>query len=84
MGFFYRKSVKVGPFRVNVSHRGVGLSTGTPGLRVGVNGRGRTYTQVSVPSTGFGYRSTGKGCLLLLAALPATGLALWTVNRLLS
>lgn len=84
MGFFYRKSVKVGPFRVNVSHRGVGVSTGVPGLRVGVNSRGRRYTQVSVPGTGFGYRSSGKGCLFLVAALPATGLALWTVTRLLS
>ena len=81
MGFFYRKSIKVGPFRVNASHRGIGVSTGVPGLRVGVNSRGRRYTQVSVPGTGVGYRSSGKGCLILLAALPAGMTAFWFTTR---
>lgn len=83
MGFFYRKSIKVGPFRINASHRGIGVSTGVPGLRVGVNNRGKRYTQVSLPGTGVGYRSTGKGCLLLLVGFPAGMAALWLTSRLL-
>ena len=35
MGFYYRKSVRVGPFRINLSKSGVGLSTGVPGFRTG-------------------------------------------------
>lgn len=33
MGFYYRKSVSLGPFRVNVGKSSVGLSTGTEGVR---------------------------------------------------
>lgn len=35
MGFFYRKSVNFGPFRVNFSGSGVGYSVGGKGFRVG-------------------------------------------------
>ena len=35
MGFFYRKSVNLGPFRVNLSSSGVGYSVGGRGFRVG-------------------------------------------------
>jgi len=31
MGFYYRKSVNVDPFRVKVSKSGVGYSVGGPG-----------------------------------------------------
>lgn len=72
MGFFYRKSVNVGPFRVNLSKSGVGYSVGGRGFRVGKTARGRSYTSFSVPGTGVGYRSSG--CLVLLAAIPV-GLA---------
>jgi hypothetical protein len=81
MGFYYRKSVKVGPFRINASHRGIGVSTGVPGLRVGVSSRGRRYTNISIPGTGIGYRSSGKGCLLIVVALPAGMAALWLTTR---
>lgn len=43
MGFHLRKSIKCGPFRLNLSNSGVGISTGIKGLRVGVDGKGRGY-----------------------------------------
>lgn len=43
MGWSFRKAVRLGPFRLNLSKRGVGVSTGVPGLRVGVDSSGRTY-----------------------------------------
>lgn len=36
MGFSYRKSVSLGPFRFNLSKSGVGMSTGIRGFRVGI------------------------------------------------
>jgi hypothetical protein len=72
MGFYYRKSVNLGPFRVNLSKSGVGYSVGGRGFRVGTTSRGRKYTSFSIPGTGIGYRKSGAGCLVLLAAIPAT------------
>ena len=69
MGFFYRKSVNFGPFRVNLSKSGVGYSVGGKGFRVGKSARGGSYNSFGVPGTGVGYG--GKGCLVLIAALPA-------------
>ena len=40
MGIFFRKSVRVGPFRFNLSGAGVGVSVGIPGLRIGTGPRG--------------------------------------------
>ena len=37
MGFFYRKSVTFGPFRVNLSKSGIGYSVGGKGFRVGTS-----------------------------------------------
>ena len=70
MGFFYRKSINFGPFRVNLSKSGVGYSAGGRGFRVGRSSRGRKYSAFSIPGSGVGYR--GKGCLVLLAAIPAS------------
>jgi hypothetical protein len=70
MGFYYRKSVNLGPFRVNLSKSGVGYSVGGRGFRVGTSARGKKYTSFSIPGTGVGYRKSGTGCLVLLAAVP--------------
>ena len=40
MGWYLRKSVKMGPVRINFSKRGVGVSTGVKGFRVGTGPRG--------------------------------------------
>jgi hypothetical protein len=33
--FYLRKSLRAGPFRLNLSRSGIGLSVGVPGFRVG-------------------------------------------------
>ncbi|MDI9404127.1 MAG: DUF4236 domain-containing protein [Limnohabitans sp.] len=72
MGFYFRRSVNLGPFRVNLSRGGVGWSVGGRGLRTGRSAQGRRYTTISIPGTGVGYRTGGaRGCVLVLIALPA-------------
>ena len=70
MGFTYRKSVNLGPFRVNFSKSGIGYSVGGRCFRTGVSARGKKYSSFSIPGTGVGYRKSGAGCLVLLAAVP--------------
>lgn len=55
MGFYLRKSVRVGPIRFNLSKSGIGVSTGIPGLRVGTGPRG---TYVHMGRGGLYYRQT--------------------------
>jgi hypothetical protein len=76
MGFYYRKSIGIGPFRVNVSKSGVGYSIGAKGFRTGVNAKGKRYTTFGIPGTGVGYRTNGSrnsgmGCLVVLIAILA-------------
>ncbi len=60
MGLIYRKSMNLGPFRVNLSKSGIGFSVGGSGFRTGVSSRGRKYTSVGLPGIGLSYRmSTG-------------------------
>lgn len=56
MGFYFRKSVNFGPFRVNLSKNGAGVSFGGKGLRIGVNARGKAY--VHAGRGGVYYRKT--------------------------
>jgi hypothetical protein len=85
MGFYYRKSISLGPFRVNLGKSGIGYSVGTRGFRTGLSSRGRRYTTFSVPGTGMGYRTTGRaaGCMVLLTVtgLFFTALAAWAALR---
>jgi hypothetical protein len=61
MGFYLRKSIKVGPLRFNLSKSGVGVSAGVKGLRFGVGprgnyvhmGRGGLYYRATLPHTPF-------------------------------
>ena len=55
MGFYLRKSVKVGPFRFNLSKSGVGVSVGARGFRFGINPRG-SYVHAGIG--GLYYRKT--------------------------
>lgn len=55
MGFYLRKSIRVGPFRFNLSKSGMGVSTGIPGFRVGTNTRGN---YVHMGRKGFYYRTS--------------------------
>lgn len=78
MGFYFRRSVGVGPFRLNLSKSGVGWSVGGRGFRSGVSARGRRYTTFGLPGTGLGYRTYGRragGCAVVLAAGAALAVA---------
>ena len=86
MGFSYRKSLNLGPFRVNVGQGGIGWSFGAGGFRSGVSSRGRRYSTFSLPNTGMSYRTSGgMGCLSVLALgmLGGTGIY-WLVSNLLA
>lgn len=58
MSFYLRKSIRVGPFRFNLSNSGVGVSAGVTGFRVGSGprgnyihmGRGGIYYRKTLPS----------------------------------
>ncbi len=43
MGFYLRKSFRMGPLRLNLSKSGFGISAGVPGMRFGVSATGRPY-----------------------------------------
>lgn len=55
MPFYFRKSVSAGPFRLNFSKSGVGMSVGVRGLRVGTGPRGH---YVHAGMGGLYYRSS--------------------------
>jgi hypothetical protein len=55
MGFYLRKSIKVGPFRLNLSKSGIGISGGIPGFRIGSGPRGN---YVHMGRGGLYYRKT--------------------------
>jgi hypothetical protein len=85
MGFYYRKSVSLGPFRVNLSKSGVGYSVGGRGFRTGVSSGGRRYSAFSIPGTGVGYRASnqsgsgsGFGCLMLVVIF--VGIIIWRIS----
>jgi len=54
MGFFFRRSARLGPFRLNFSKSGVGASVGVRGARLTMTPRGTTY--ITVGRNGFYYR----------------------------
>ncbi|GAA2906164.1 DUF4236 domain-containing protein [Nonomuraea rubra] len=49
MGWHYRKSIKVGPFRINLSRHGVGHSFGNRRFHVSTTPDGRRYVSVNLP-----------------------------------
>ena len=55
MGLSFRKSIKVGPFRLSASRSGMNVSTGLRGIRVGVGPRG---SYVSASAMGISVRQS--------------------------
>lgn len=55
MGWYFRRSARIGPLRLNFSKRGVGYSVGAGGYRVGRSSSGRTYRSFNVAGTGLRY-----------------------------
>lgn len=60
MAWNFRRSIKLGPVRVNLSRSGVGASIGVKGYRKGIDANGREYTHTSIPGTGIYNRSYNK------------------------
>ncbi|MGQ9495791.1 MAG: DUF4236 domain-containing protein [Thermoanaerobaculaceae bacterium] len=46
MGFYIRKSFRMGPIRLNLSKSGLGVSIGVPGARVGLTPLGESYVHL--------------------------------------
>ena len=55
MGFRFRKSFGFGPFRTNLSRKGLGSSFGFFGFRFGVTADGRKYWRFGIKGTGLYY-----------------------------
>jgi hypothetical protein len=73
MAWRFRKSLKLGPIRLNFSKSGVGYSIGGRGFRVGQDAKGRSYTAASIPGTGLysrEYPSQGKAVSEDTALMP--------------
>jgi hypothetical protein len=73
MAWRFRKSIKLGPLRLNLSKSGVGTSIGVRGFRVGTDAKGRSYTAASIPGTGLysrTYSSQGKAAGASAAPVP--------------
>lgn len=60
MGFRFRKSRKVGPFRVNFSKSGVGWSVGNKLFRYTKKAGGGTRTTYTIPGTGISHVTDSK------------------------
>lgn len=60
MGFRFRKSYKLGPFRFTASKSGISSSVGVKGLRLTKTARGTVRGTVSVPGTGISYSTEEK------------------------
>jgi hypothetical protein len=59
VGWSFRKGIKIGPIRVNLSKRGVGASVGVRGARVGINAAGRAYGQVGRGGLAYRWQQSG-------------------------
>ncbi|UUO08457.1 DUF4236 domain-containing protein [Blastopirellula sp. J2-11] len=66
MGWSYRKSISLGPLRINFSKSGVGFSFGIPGFRGGMSASGRKYVSAGIPGTGIRYQKSGKTLMSLI------------------
>lgn len=60
MGTRYRKSIKMGPFRINISKSGIGYSFGGKGFRYTKTANGRDRITASIPGTGISYVTESK------------------------
>ena len=60
MAFLFRKSINLGPLRINFSKNGIGWSWGVPGYRRSVSATGKKRTTYSIPGTGMSWSKTDK------------------------
>ena len=55
MGLRFRKSINIGPLRINISKSGICFSLGVKGFRVSRSAKGKNTATVSLPGTGLSY-----------------------------
>ena len=55
MGLRIRKSINIGPLRINFSTSGVSFSIGVKGFRISRSVKGKTSATVSISGTGISY-----------------------------
>lgn len=60
MGLRFRKSVNIGPLRINASKTGLGYSVGVPGARYTKMANGRKRVTASLPGTGISWVEESK------------------------
>lgn len=90
MGWQFRKSVNLGPLRLNLGKRGVGVSVGAGPIRIGRSATGRRYRSIRIPGTGISHRTTtgqdkrsGLGCCVFLGtAISLLGLGVASIANL--
>jgi hypothetical protein len=74
MGWSLRRTIRIGPLKINLSRTGVGFSIGARGLRIGRDSTGRNYSHLSIPGTGIYRRDYGtKGAPLTWALVLRKG-----------
>jgi len=59
MGFIFKKSIKLGPLKINFSKSGVGYSIGNKRIRHTKTCDGKTYNTINF-GKGFSYRTKKK------------------------
>ncbi len=75
MAWRFRKSLKLGPLRFNLSKSWIGTSIGVRGFRVGTDAKGGSYTAASIPGTGIynrTYSNQGKAADGDAVGIPGT------------
>lgn len=55
MGLRFRKSINIGPLRINFSKSGIGFSLGVKGFRISRSAKGKMTATASIPGTGLSY-----------------------------
>ena len=59
MGLIFRKSIKIGPVKINLSKHGVGYSIGNKKVRHTRTATGKTYNTINL-GNGLSYRTKSK------------------------
>src|ERR1017187_2903879 len=76
MAWRFRRSLKLGPLRLNFSKSGIGYPAGVRGFRVSTDAKGRTYTAASIPGTGLYNRAYyGASKPIAQNTVPLTGVS---------
>lgn len=52
MGLRFRRSARLGPFRITATKTGLSGSFGVRGARIGINSRGQVRRTIGIPGTG--------------------------------